>query len=229
MDIEKLNTAYRGLMNAVSDANVAAIGGFQEALRQQLDSMAKSTGLKGALKIDPKWAAEIVKQKNLELVRKTQELMVSRIKVLASRITGSESFQNPLVKQEIDEMSRTDEKKMKEIIAAMGIKVAAKKADGMLVELLEKMTGFSSVQIDRATVARHIELLRALHAKSINSLPTAEIKEEVKQLKALPIAELALVAEQFGLEKPGKAKPAIVKRIETKLKATYNAKVANQV
>jgi len=98
-----------------------------------------------------------------------------------------------------------------------------------MVELLEKMTGIASIQLDLALVQRHVQHLKLLHEKSIILPPEAEIKEELKQLKALAIAELARIAEEFGLEKPGKTKPPILKRIEAKLKATYKAKIGNQV
>jgi len=127
MDMEKLRTTYQGLMNAISEANVSAIGIAQEEIRQELDTIAKSSGLKGSLKVDAKWAAGVVKQKNLELVRKSQELVVSRIKALASKITTSGSFQDPNVKHEIQELSATNVKKLKELIAAMNFKVTAKK------------------------------------------------------------------------------------------------------
>jgi hypothetical protein len=222
MAIEKLQAAYSLLMSAVSQGNESAIRDPQEDVRRHLETLAQSAGLKGLLKVDSKWAANIIKQKN-------QELIGSRIKQLAAKITSWESFQSPTVKQEIGELSGTEVKKLKEIAAAMNHQLTAKKSDAVVVEILEKMTGISSVHIDQALVQSHLQKLTVLHERSVNSLPEAEIKEELKQLKRLPITELARVAQEFGLEKPGKKPGDILKRIETKLKATYKAKMANQV
>jgi hypothetical protein len=222
MQIESFSAGYKAFLNSVDSADEAAIRGSQEAFRHQLEELAKSCGLKGSFKIDPKWASGIAD-------RKAQELLSGRIRALASRISGPESYKDAEVRQQIGALTVTPAKKTKEVGASMGHQVAGSKSEAAIVELLEKLTGISSVQTDGTLVATHLETLKSLYDRSVNSLPEGEIKAEVKQLKALPIPELARIAEGFGLDRPGKKKGDIIKRIENKITATYRAKVANQI
>jgi hypothetical protein len=222
VEIEKLQTSFQALMHAVAEADESAIRDNQDTLRQQLEAMLQAAGLKGALKVDPKWAGQIV-------ASRIHEQMGTRVKALASRIIRPESFQCADVKGEIDALSGTPPKQMKEIAAGLGHKIAGTKSLALLIGLLEKISGISSILIDRMVVESHVQKLTSLYERSIDTLPEAEIKGEIKQLRVLAMPELACIAEEFGLDRPGKKKPEILKRIESKITATYKAKVANRV
>lgn len=222
MDLETLKSAQQALALALNDADEASIRDRQTALAQQLETIAKAAGLKGALKIDPKWANAIVE-------KRSEGRFNSELKQLASQITAKQSFQDPSVQNEISRLSATPAKKVKETAAALGHKIAGAKSNALLTDLLEKLTGVSSVPINRELVTSHLQTLKSLFERSVDSLPDNEIKTEMKQLKALPLPELIRIAEGFGVERPGKKKPEIVKLIESKITATYRAKMANRV
>lgn len=219
---DRLAAAYATLTEAIATGRDPVIQDAQASVKKELETLANSAGLKGPLKVDPKWSKAIGEQAASDRIR-------VRINCIAERITAAQSFQAANVDADLVALSELPAKKVKEVAGLMGHQISDTKSKAIVMSLLERLTGISSVLTDRSLVDSHVQKLQSLYERSVDSLPDKEIKAEIKDLRSLEIPVLARIAEEFGLSNPGKKRPDILKRIENKITATYKATMANRV
>jgi hypothetical protein len=220
--MEQFISDYRDLLQLLETGSKEAITEKQNSVSGHLGHLAQVVGLKATIKSDTNWVKKQVESR-------TKQMLVKRIRDLAAKIASCRSFRDESVKAEIALLAKEKLKDLKEVAKSLELHPAGTKAESYLLELLEKASGISSVLIDESSVASHVKQLLDIYGRSQDSLPEKEIKQEIKLLRGLEVGELAKIAEEFGLDQPGKKKTDIIRRIENKLKATYRANLEGKV
>ncbi len=213
---------YRDIRQCLQAGSKDVIAEKQQILAEQLELLLREIGLKATIKADSKWITNHIETR-------TQHQFLERTKGLLAKITSARTYQRDDIQVDVLALSMLKLKDLKEIAKSLGVRPTSTKPAIYLLELLEKASGVLSVAVDETVISRHVQTLKSIYSRAKTSLPEAEIKDEMKQLKALEVGELSRIAEDFGLDQPGKNKPQLLKRIESKLKATYNAYLEGRV
>lgn len=179
-------------------------------------------GLSGKIAIQAKWATARLAELNTKRLREAYNQ-------LANRLSKPEDYQDPSFVRELDAFVVVAIKDIKSLAKELKLKPAGKSVRPMVLSMLQSTSGVSQTALDATVVESHVAKLKSLDAIPLDAFPEREADLELKALGSVPLPELIRIAERFGIENPGTKKKDVMKRLESRLKGSFNAREANVV
>jgi hypothetical protein len=139
----------------------------------------------------------------------------------------------------VDQLQPAD---LKAIAKELGAPATARGKETLLFAIVERVTGIKPAAkkakppsrqppVDQAAVQQQAVKLKGLVEKSLDpgGLSNLELEAALRELEPRSVPELQAIAKEFGLEKVGKTKPGILKKIREKLQEAERARESIQV
>jgi hypothetical protein len=230
---DALLAAVRRLTNAND------LEGAQAQVADAINALANSSGLKGSVTPDPKWAAA-------QMARARVAPHLQAIRDLAGRITSPESYADESIRAEIARLEPVlSGDTLKAVGTEFGVSATAKIAPAkVLAAVFEKLSGHKPAKAKRgakappepadpAVVEENVRRLAALVDRSADpdAVSEADVEAELARLKALLKPALFEVVTRAGVEgiKPRDGVAPILTRVRNRLTAARRARERAEV
>lgn len=209
-------SAFDDLGYALKQARPDEIAKHQVAIKSLLESLAKSVGM-------------TVSDKNAS-GNKKQMPPREQLLVLADKIRTEGSFsddaKNTIKNLAADVPLREWVSYAKSIGSKGGV---SSRPDAYLTELLESMTGVSSLPFDQSAVDRTVDELQQFYNSSLNEVKDEGWRAVARSLRKLDLGTLYKAGVGFGIQDLKKDRAEIIRRIKAKMYATSRSRNGNRV